>query len=113
VPQCAADVSTLLLLLLLLQDEYADAPGSVITACPAVPLCAADASTLLLLLLPQDEYADAPGSVITADFYGANELLPLTDDEVVARVKSHLEVCSRSVADPLLRVCLQLLLHVC
>ncbi|WIA34177.1 hypothetical protein OEZ86_012535 [Tetradesmus obliquus] len=41
----------------------------------------------------QDEYKDAPGSVITADFYGANELLPLTDEEVVARVKSHLEVC--------------------
>lgn len=40
----------------------------------------------------QDEYKDAPGSVITADFYGANELLPLTDEEVVARVKSHLEV---------------------
>ncbi|KAF6263863.1 hypothetical protein COO60DRAFT_1470323 [Scenedesmus sp. NREL 46B-D3] len=47
----------------------------------------------------QDEYRYAPGSVITADFYGANELLPLSDDEVVARVKSHLEVCEPGFKD--------------
>jgi hypothetical protein len=29
--------------------------------------------------------------------YGANELLPLTDDEVVACVKSHLEVRQRGM----------------
>eukprot|EP00878_Enallax_costatus_P019916 GHUV01021029.1.p1 GENE.GHUV01021029.1~~GHUV01021029.1.p1 ORF type:complete len:497 (+),score=100.84 GHUV01021029.1:173-1663(+) len=41
----------------------------------------------------QDEYWDATGSVITADFYGASALLPLTDQEIVDRVKSHIEVC--------------------
>jgi hypothetical protein len=30
----------------------------------------------------QDEYKDEPGTVITADFYHANALLPLTDDQV-------------------------------
>lgn len=51
----------------------------------------AEAATVFLCL--QDEYRDAPGSVITADFYNASALLPLTDQEVVDRVKSHLEVC--------------------
>ncbi len=30
----------------------------------------------------QDEYKDAPGSVITADFYGSNQLMPLSDEQV-------------------------------
>ncbi len=41
----------------------------------------------------QDEYKDEPGSVITADFYHANELMPLSDEQVVARARSHLEAC--------------------
>lgn len=43
--------------------------------------------------LVQDEYADSPGSVITADFYHANALLPLSDDAIIAKIKSHMEVC--------------------
>lgn len=42
---------------------------------------------------PQDEYKDAPGSVITSDFYHANELLPLSDAEIVERVHSHISAC--------------------
>ncbi|MEW5300652.1 MAG: hypothetical protein WDW36_003566 [Sanguina aurantia] len=34
-----------------------------------------------------------PGSVITADFYHANALLPLSDDAIIAKIKSHMEVC--------------------
>ncbi|GAX73691.1 hypothetical protein CEUSTIGMA_g1142.t1 [Chlamydomonas eustigma] len=41
----------------------------------------------------QDEYRDAPGSVITADFYNAAALLPLSDQDIVDRVKGHLETC--------------------
>ncbi|KAG1676363.1 hypothetical protein FOA52_001158 [Chlamydomonas sp. UWO 241] len=41
----------------------------------------------------QDEYADLDVSVITADFYNASALLPLTDAEIVARIKGHLETC--------------------
>ncbi|KIY95975.1 hypothetical protein MNEG_11988 [Monoraphidium neglectum] len=41
----------------------------------------------------QDEYRDAPGSVLTADFYGASELLPLSDDQIVQRLVDHIRVC--------------------
>lgn len=34
----------------------------------------------------QDEYHDEPFSVVEADFYGANVLMPLPDDELVAKV---------------------------
>ena len=34
----------------------------------------------------QDEYRDEPFSVIEADFYGANVLMALPDDELVAKV---------------------------
>jgi hypothetical protein len=46
----------------------------------------------------QDEYKDAPGSVITADFYGASELMPLTDDQLVERVVSHITACEPGFA---------------
>lgn len=41
----------------------------------------------------QDEYREAPGSVIEADYYHANQLLPLSDAEIVASVKRDLAVC--------------------
>ncbi|KAG2497258.1 hypothetical protein HYH03_004842 [Edaphochlamys debaryana] len=41
----------------------------------------------------QDEYKDAPGSVISADFYHANALLPLSDEQIVQRVVSHISTC--------------------
>ncbi|KAI8468019.1 MAG: hypothetical protein J3K34DRAFT_454404 [Monoraphidium minutum] len=47
----------------------------------------------------QDEYKDAPGSVVTADFYGASELLPLSDDEIVARAQAHIAVCEPGFGD--------------
>lgn len=41
----------------------------------------------------QDEYRDEPGSVIEADFYHANQLLPLSDEQIVAKVHNDLAVC--------------------
>jgi uncharacterized protein with NAD-binding domain and iron-sulfur cluster len=41
----------------------------------------------------QDEYQDEPGSVIEADFYHANQLLPMTDQEIVAKVHRDLATC--------------------
>lgn len=42
-----------------------------------------------------DEYAvPGQGSVITADFYHANELIPLSDKEIVDKVKSYLDICN-------------------
>ncbi len=40
-----------------------------------------------------DEYRDEPGSVIEADFYHANQLLPLSDDEIVNLVQCDLATC--------------------
>ncbi|MEM9542121.1 MAG: FAD-dependent oxidoreductase [Cyanobacteria bacterium P01_E01_bin.42] len=40
-----------------------------------------------------DEYRDEPGSVIEADFYHANQLLPLSDREIVAKIQRDLSTC--------------------
>eukprot|EP00271_Cylindrocystis_brebissonii_P000413 TRINITY_DN10507_c0_g1_i1.p1 TRINITY_DN10507_c0_g1~~TRINITY_DN10507_c0_g1_i1.p1 ORF type:complete len:394 (+),score=89.50 TRINITY_DN10507_c0_g1_i1:41-1222(+) len=40
-----------------------------------------------------DEYRDEPGTVVEADFYHANQLLPLSDEALVARVQSYLAQC--------------------
>lgn len=40
-----------------------------------------------------DEYRDAPGSVIEADFYHANQLLPLSDEQIIAKVQRDLATC--------------------
>ncbi|MDY6784259.1 MAG: FAD-dependent oxidoreductase [Cyanobacteriota bacterium] len=40
-----------------------------------------------------DEYKDEPGSVIEADFYHANQLLPMTDEEIVAKVCRDIGTC--------------------
>ncbi|MBD2104560.1 FAD-dependent oxidoreductase [Leptolyngbya sp. FACHB-261] len=40
-----------------------------------------------------DEYRDEPGSVIEADFYHANQLLPLDDTEIVSLVQRDLSTC--------------------
>ena len=40
-----------------------------------------------------DEWRDEPGTVIEADFYHANQLMPATDEEVVATVKNYLATC--------------------
>lgn len=40
-----------------------------------------------------DEYRDAPGSVIEVDFYHANQLLPLADDEIIPLVQQDLATC--------------------
>jgi hypothetical protein len=51
----------------------------------------------------QDEYRDEPGSVITADFYHANALLPLPDQEVVRRIHAHLAACEPGFKDAQVR----------
>lgn len=40
-----------------------------------------------------DEYRDELGSVIEADFYHANQLLPLSDQEIVQKVQDDLATC--------------------
>ncbi len=40
-----------------------------------------------------DEYRDEPGSVIEADFYHANQLLPLSDEQIVEKVHRDLATC--------------------
>ena len=40
-----------------------------------------------------DEHRDEPGTVIEADFYHANQFLPLEDEEVIAIVKRYLATC--------------------
>ncbi|KAJ7967129.1 Phytoene desaturase [Quillaja saponaria] len=41
----------------------------------------------------QDEHKGDPVTVLQADFYHANELLPLKDDDLVVKVKSYLSKC--------------------
>ena len=43
--------------------------------------------------LQPGEYGDAEGSVISADFYNSSQLMPLSDDAIVARVASHIAKC--------------------
>ncbi|MBD1941154.1 FAD-dependent oxidoreductase, partial [Coleofasciculus sp. FACHB-712] len=40
-----------------------------------------------------DEYRDEPGTVIEADFYHANQFLPLNDEEIVSLVQQDLATC--------------------
>ncbi|MBO3459226.1 FAD-dependent oxidoreductase [Aetokthonos hydrillicola Thurmond2011] len=40
-----------------------------------------------------DEYRDEPGTVIEADFYHANQLLPLQDEQILPLVQRYLGVC--------------------
>ena len=40
-----------------------------------------------------DDYQDEPGSVIEADFYHANQLLPMSDEQIIAKVQRDLAVC--------------------
>ncbi|MEG3437640.1 FAD-dependent oxidoreductase [Pannus brasiliensis CCIBt3594] len=40
-----------------------------------------------------DEYREESGSVIEADFYHANQLLPMSDEEIVRKVQKDLSVC--------------------
>ncbi len=40
-----------------------------------------------------DEFKDEPGTVVEVDFYHANQLLPLGDDEIVEIVKQYLATC--------------------
>ncbi|MCU0570607.1 MAG: FAD-dependent oxidoreductase [Oculatellaceae cyanobacterium Prado106] len=40
-----------------------------------------------------DEYRTEPGSVIEADFYHANQLIPMTDDQIVEKVHRDLTTC--------------------
>lgn len=45
----------------------------------------------------QDEYKDEPGSVIGSDFYGATELLGLSDTEIVEKVMRNVTRCEPTV----------------
>lgn len=46
----------------------------------------------------QDEYKDEPGTVIAADFYHANQLLPLSDEEIIAKVHRNITLCEPAFA---------------
>jgi uncharacterized protein with NAD-binding domain and iron-sulfur cluster len=50
--------------------------------------CGADATATAYLLLHKP-----------ADFYGASALLPLTDEEIVDRLKSHIQTCEPGFKD--------------
>ncbi|MFW6357639.1 MAG: hydroxysqualene dehydroxylase [Chroococcales cyanobacterium] len=41
----------------------------------------------------QDEYKDEPGSVIETDFYHANQLLPMSDEQIISKVHRDLATC--------------------
>ena len=49
-----------------------------------------------LLIVQQDEYKSEAGTVIAADFYHSNTLMPLSDAEIVQKVKSNLDQCEPS-----------------
>ncbi len=40
-----------------------------------------------------DEYKNEPGSVIEADFYHANQLLPMDDEQIITKVQRDLATC--------------------
>jgi uncharacterized protein with NAD-binding domain and iron-sulfur cluster len=40
-----------------------------------------------------DEYQNEPGTVIEADFYHANQFLPMSDSQIVSKVKDYLTTC--------------------
>jgi uncharacterized protein with NAD-binding domain and iron-sulfur cluster len=46
----------------------------------------------------QDEYKDLDQSVIASDFYYANTIMHLSDEEIVAKVKSNLDFCEPDFA---------------
>jgi uncharacterized protein with NAD-binding domain and iron-sulfur cluster len=46
-----------------------------------------------------DEYRDAPGTVVEADFYHANQLLPMSDEQIVAKVHRDLTTCIPAFGD--------------
>lgn len=56
-------------------------------------------------LCEQDEYRNERGSVVGSDFYGATEMLGLSDDAIVARVVDHITRCEPALAGT--KVCLQ------
>ena len=41
----------------------------------------------------QDEYHNEPNTVIEADFYHANQLLPMTDEQIIAKVHRDVATC--------------------
>ncbi|KAK9788284.1 hypothetical protein WJX73_005739 [Symbiochloris irregularis] len=45
-----------------------------------------------------DEFADSPTTVLECDFYHAGKLLPLSDDELVAKVMHDVTACTPSMA---------------
>ncbi|MBD1866864.1 FAD-dependent oxidoreductase [Cyanobacteria bacterium FACHB-471] len=49
--------------------------------------------TFFDLNMLHDEWKDEPGSVIEADFYHANQLLPLDDEQIIAKVHQDLATC--------------------
>jgi uncharacterized protein with NAD-binding domain and iron-sulfur cluster len=40
-----------------------------------------------------DEFREAPGTVVEADFYHANQFLPMTDEDIIQRVQQYLATC--------------------
>ena len=47
----------------------------------------------------QDEYKDVPEGVIAADFYHSNDLMALSDEDIVQRVHDTLKICEPGFRD--------------
>lgn len=51
----------------------------------------------MLIKVVQEEYKDEPGSVVGSDFYGATELLGLSDAQIVDKVVRNMTRCEPSL----------------
>lgn len=82
------------------------------TCLTSVPACLSTVAKLLVNVV-QDEYKTEPGTVIAADFYHSNTLMPLSDAEIVSKVKHNLDQCEPGFQSAQVRgkICLQTECH--
>ena len=61
-----------------------------------------------IFALLQDEFKTEPGTVIAADFYHSNTLMPLSDAEIINRVKRNIDTCEPIFKTAKVRVYIQM-----